>query len=60
MDVVEADVTGGPVGHVRPVTVTPHQHVLTGAGHCRGREPQLLKWVILIGLKNTYGKIVNT
>ena len=54
MDVVESYVTGGPVGHVRSITVTPDQHVLAGAWHSWGSKPQLLKGVVLVGLQYTY------
>ena len=53
MDVVESYVTGGPVGHVRSITVTPDQHVLAGAWHSWGSKPQLLKGVVLVGLQYT-------
>ena len=53
MDVVVPHAAWCPVGCQRAISVGPHQHVLTGAWHCWCCKTQLLKRVVLIGLKKT-------
>ena len=53
MDVVVPHAAWCPVGCQRAISVGPHQHVLAGAWHCWRCKTQLLKRVVLIGLKKT-------